>query len=93
MSKYDELIPFIIENIGGVQNVISANHCATRLRLKLNDTSKLNEDKLKNNALIMGTVKRENEVQLIIGPDVPEVYSLFSRKLEGVEATAQEGPK
>lgn len=93
MSKYDELIPFIYENIGGAQNVISANHCATRLRLKLNDTSKFNEDKLKNNALIMGTVKRDNEVQLIIGPDVPEVYSLFSRKLEGVESSAQEGPK
>ncbi|MBC9720586.1 MAG: PTS transporter subunit EIIB, partial [Lactobacillus sp.] len=33
MKKYDELIQFILENIGGINNVISANHCATRLRL------------------------------------------------------------
>lgn len=93
MSKYDELIPFIYENVGGVQNVISANHCATRLRLKLKDTARFNEDKLKNNALIMGTVKRDNEVQLIIGPDVPKVYSLFSEKLDRSENSTKDGIK
>lgn len=82
MKKYDELIQFIIDNIGGVGNVSSANHCATRLRLKLKDTTQFNEEKLKENPLILGTVKRENEVQIIIGPDVPKVFSLFSVELE-----------
>ena len=80
MGKYDDLIPFIFDNIGGEKNIISSNHCATRLRLKLGDASKFNEDKLKNNSLIMGTVKRDNEVQLIIGPDVDKVYSLFNKE-------------
>ena len=62
MKKYDELIQFILENIGGINNVISANHCATRLRLKLADVSQLEEEKLKQNPLIMGIVKRENEI-------------------------------
>lgn len=58
MKKYDELIQFIIDNIGGVGNVSSANHCATRLRLKLKDTTQFNEEKLKENPLILGTVKK-----------------------------------
>lgn len=87
MKKYDELIQFILENIGGINNVISANHCATRLRLKLADVSQLEEEKLKTNPLIMGIVKRENEIQLVIGPDVPKVYALFSAQLDQKKRT------
>ena len=34
----------IIENIGGKTNVTSVSHCATRLRLSLADTNKLNKE-------------------------------------------------
>lgn len=92
MKKYDELIQFILENIGGINNVISANHCATRLRLKLADVSQLEEEKLKTNPLIMGIVKRENEIQLVIGPDVPKVYALFSAQLDQKKEPSAEIP-
>lgn len=88
MKKYEELVQFIINNIGGLDNVSSANHCATRLRLKLKNNSKFDEKKLKENKLILGTVKRDNEVQLIIGPDVPKVYSLFYNKLNETAKTS-----
>ena len=32
MVKYEELVNFIIKNIGGKENVISLTHCVTRLR-------------------------------------------------------------
>ncbi len=90
MKKYDELIQFILENIGGINNVISVNHCATRLRLKLTDVSQLDEEKLKTNAMIMGIVKRENEIQLVIGPDVPKVYARFSASFDQQKEKATE---
>lgn len=82
MNNYDELVQYIIDNIGGTENIGSATHCATRLRLKVYDTDKVKKEKLDNNKLILGTVERGNEVQLIIGPDVPKVYSIFAQQIE-----------
>lgn len=87
MSKYDELVTYIYENIGGAANVKTANHCATRLRLQLIDGSKFNDDALKKNKFILGTVKREQDIQLIIGPDVPKVYALFTDKMDTTSET------
>ncbi|WP_288551440.1 MULTISPECIES: beta-glucoside-specific PTS transporter subunit IIABC [Enterococcus] len=82
MTNYSELVEYIIDHIGGIENVQTANHCATRLRLQLNDPSAFDDDQLKKNKLILGTVKRDHDVQLIIGPDVPKVYAMFMEKLE-----------
>jgi PTS system beta-glucosides-specific IIC component len=82
MANYNDLVAYIIDHIGGIENVQTANHCATRLRLQLNDPSKFDDDQLKKNKLILGTVKRDHDVQLIIGPDVPKVYAIFMEKLE-----------
>ena len=40
MVKYEELVDFIIKNIGGKENVISLTHCVTRLRFQLKDEAK-----------------------------------------------------
>ena len=40
MVKYEELVDFIIKNIGGKENVISLTHCVTRLRFQLKDKQK-----------------------------------------------------
>ena len=93
MSKYDELVQYILGNIGGIENVRTANHCATRLRLQLDDTTKFDEDTLKKNKLILGTVKRDHDVQLIIGPDVPKVYAIFSDTLDKSNRTVSGGVK
>ena len=82
MSKYEELVKFIEANIGGVENVQTANHCATRLRLHLADATKFKEEELKKNPLVLGTIQRDQDVQIIIGPDVPKVYSIFSDKMD-----------
>ena len=40
MNENQKLAQFILENVGGKENVESATHCMTRLRLKLKDNSK-----------------------------------------------------
>lgn len=82
MSKYDKLIPILLENIGGSSNIRSANHCATRLRLKLHDKNKLNKTALEKETQILGIVEHGDEIQLVIGPDVPKVYALVTAQLD-----------
>ncbi|MBM5720186.1 glucose PTS transporter subunit IIA [Listeria ivanovii] len=82
MSKYDKLIPILLENIGGSSNIRSANHCATRLRLKLHDKNKLNKTALEKETQILGIVEHGDEIQLVIGPDVPKVYALVMAQLD-----------
>ena len=45
-KDYTSLAKKIVENVGGENNVISLVHCATRLRFKLIDESKVNMDVL-----------------------------------------------
>ena len=38
----------VLDNIGGAGNVVSAAHCATRLRLVIADNAKVDKDALEN---------------------------------------------
>lgn len=76
--KYEATIDGIVKNIGGLDNLVSAGHCATRLRFRLTDMSKLNEAGLKKVRAVMGVrVMEGNEIQIIIGTDVSTVYEEF----------------
>lgn len=77
MDKYTKLIEKSIKLLGGKDNIAVVNHCATRLRLTLNNPSLANEEQLKSIPGIMGVVKREKEIQLIIGTEVGNVYNEF----------------
>lgn len=74
MKSYKELSKFIIENIGGKDNVISLTHCVTRLRFKLHDQSKANKAKLQQNDGIVSVVEKAGQFQVVIGNHVSEVY-------------------
>ena len=37
MGKYTQLAKDIVKNVGGKENIISVQHCATRLRFQLKD--------------------------------------------------------
>lgn len=47
MRKYEQLAADIIKNVGGKSNIISLIHCITRLRFRLQDESKAEDDTLK----------------------------------------------
>ena len=45
---YRSLAGDILQQVGGEENITSAAHCATRLRLKLRDESKANKAAIEN---------------------------------------------
>ena len=68
----------IAANIGGGANVISAAHCATRLRLVIADNSKVNKEVLENIDGVKGMFESNGQLQLIIGTGtVNKVYEEF----------------
>lgn len=75
MGKYETLAKEIVKNIGGKENVISLTHCITRLRFKLKDEKKANDDVLKNMEGVVTVMKSGGQYQVVIGNHVPEVYA------------------
>ena len=57
----------ILENIGGKENIKSVEHCATRLRLILNDKEKINEKAIENIDGVKGQFFSAEQYQIILG--------------------------
>ncbi|MDN6526600.1 MAG: beta-glucoside-specific PTS transporter subunit IIABC [Tetragenococcus halophilus] len=74
MANNKETATFIVEHIGGQQNVDSLVHCATRLRFKLKDTNKVDEKALKDHPGILTAVESGGQYQVVIGNHVAKVY-------------------
>lgn len=87
----------VLEAVGGKDNVTSATHCMTRLRLNLKDMGLPNEEAVKNINGVVGVVKAGGQFQVIIGQNVPKVYNEFCAitGLETHEAINEnlDGPK
>ncbi|WP_317311657.1 beta-glucoside-specific PTS transporter subunit IIABC [Clostridium thermobutyricum] len=81
MGKYTKLASNIIENIGGKENVESLTHCVTRLRFKLIDESKANDDVLKNMDGVVTVVKSIGQYMVVIGEHVGEVFDEVCKQL------------
>ena len=75
MGKYETLAKEIVKNIGGKENVISLTHCITRLRFKLKEEKKANDDVLKNMEGVVTVMKSGGQYQVVIGNHVTEVYA------------------
>lgn len=75
MSKnYNKLAQDIVENVGGKDNIGSLTHCVTRLRFKLKDEKKANDDVLKKMDGVVTVMKSAGQYQVVIGNHVPDVY-------------------
>ena len=82
MEKYNELAKNIIKNVGGKENINGLTHCITRLRFKLNDESKANDDVLKGMQGIVTVMKSGGQYQVVIGNNVPDVYSEICKLID-----------
>lgn len=67
MSNLD-LAKSIVDSLGGKENISNTFNCMTRMRAKIKDTSKVNEDTLKNLDGVLGLHKEGNSYQVILGP-------------------------
>ena len=68
----------IFSHLGGKENIISAAHCATRLRLVIADNSKVDTKALEDVEGVKGLFDSNGQLQLIIGTGtVNKVYDEF----------------
>ena len=73
-KDYKKLSDDIIAACGGVDNVLSASHCMTRLRMNLRDASVLNVEEAKKIPGVINIVVQNGEQQFVIGQDVASLY-------------------
>lgn len=73
--NYDEVAKNIIANIGGKENINSVRHCITRVRFRLKDESKANDDIVKNLEGVLSVVHGGGEYMTVIGVAVEDVYN------------------
>ncbi len=89
----------VLDAVGGPDNISAAAHCATRLRLVLNDQEKVDQATLDNDMDIKGTFSAGGMYQIIVGPgDVDHVYDKLialgvkeASKAEAAQEAAQQG--
>ena len=79
MANYEKLASFIIENVGGKENIENVTHCMTRLRFKLTDDSKVNEEELKADKGVVTAQNSGGRYQVVIGTHVGDVCEEIMR--------------
>lgn len=90
---YKKIAHEILSAIGGKDNLASAAHCATRLRLVIADNSKVKKAVLENIDGVKGVFEASGQLQVIIGTGtVNKVYDEFIAEA-GIEAATKEDVK
>ncbi|MDZ7834775.1 MAG: PTS transporter subunit EIIB [Alkalibacterium sp.] len=87
MANNKEIAQQVIDAIGGKENVDSVAHCATRLRIMVNDKEQVNEAEIENIEKVKG-VFNSGQYQIILGTGtVNKIYAKNNRS--GVSATTK----
>ena len=75
---YQKSAKEVLHAIGGADNIVSAAHCATRLRLVIADNSKADKKTLENIDGVKGVFEAQGQLQIIFGTgEVNKVYEQF----------------
>ena len=83
----------VIKYIGGKENIVSAAHCATRLRLVIADNSKVSKAELENVDGAKGVFEASGQLQIIFGTGVVnKVYEEFIKQA-GIQAMSKDEVK
>ena len=83
----------VLDCIGGKDNILSAAHCATRLRLVIADNAKVNKQELESAEGAKGVFEAQGQLQIIFGTGtVNKVYDEFIQ-LAGIEGGSKEDVK
>ena len=65
----------VLQDVGGVDNIRAAAHCATRLRLVLKNQDSVDQSAIDNDEDLKGSFLNAGQFQIIVGPgDVNEVF-------------------
>lgn len=81
----------VIEHLGGKENIATAAHCATRLRLVLHDESKVNKEAIENIDGVKGQFAVAGQYQIIFGSGtVNKVHAELTKQLGIGDASTAE---
>ncbi|MFT8917046.1 MAG: PTS transporter subunit EIIC [Oenococcus sp.] len=86
-ERYESISDKILPAIGGKENAIFAFHCATRLRINLRDTSKVDEKALSQIDLVQGVNINRNQLQIVFGAGLVDKVTAVFLKHTGIPAT------
>lgn len=90
MNKYKNIAIELV-NIIGRENIISATHCATRLRLQVKDRAQIDDEKIRNVSEVKGVFFNSGQYQVILGTGiVNKVYAEFMQAFNISEVSKDE---
>ena len=78
-NDYTAMAEIILEGLGGKENIVSIDHCITRLRLEVKDRLLVDEKKIKSSGASGVVRPGKTSVQVIIGPKVQFVHDEFKK--------------
>lgn len=81
-NQYDAIASAVYQAIGGNANINETNNCATRLRLTLEDTGKVNEQALKQIGVPGYRIVDKHNLQVIIGTGVQFVADALEEEMK-----------
>ena len=73
-KNYENLAKEIVRYIGGVENVNTLIHCATRLRFKVKNTRNVDKKNLEQLEGVITVLDSGGQIQVVIGQHVADVY-------------------
>ncbi len=87
-GKYDGLARTIVQNVGGSENIVSLEHCFTRLRFVLKEESKADVEVLKKTKGVVNTLSAGGQFQVVIGTHVSDVFDAVNEvaNIKGTKA-------
>jgi PTS system beta-glucosides-specific IIC component len=88
MKSHENLCKQIVDAIGGVENIDSVTHCATRLRFALKNKDLADKAKVESISGVLGTQIGAGTYQVLIGTHVSDVYADLV-KISGIEAKGE----
>ncbi|MBE2133360.1 PTS transporter subunit EIIC [Staphylococcus argenteus] len=84
MTKEQQLAERIIAAVGGMDNIDSVMNCMTRVRIKVLDDNKVDEQGLKQIDGVMGVIHDER-IQVVVGPGTVNKVANHMAELSGVK--------
>lgn len=79
--NYQVIADQVIAGVGGLENINSLTHCATRLRFSLKNDALANKKRLEAIPEVMGVTIGGGQYQVIIGSEVRHIYNEISKQL------------
>lgn len=79
MSENRKIAEDVVAAVGGKENIQSVAHCATRLRIMVNDKEKINQEEIEEIAKVKGAFYNSGQYQIIFGTGtVNKIYEEIS---------------